>query len=76
MTMNDSPSDGQVEFLRALLEEHTTIDDDVLEVSTDTWAIHGVVPYDGETPLAMFATYEEAKVVLDAVCRVQSPDER
>lgn len=68
-------SDEQVQILRALLEEHTLLDDDVLELTTDAWAIHGVVPYDGESPLAVFDTYDEAKSVLDEVRGLQTPDE-
>ena len=40
---------------------------DVLEIGNDTWAIHGVLPYDGEVPIAVFHTYDEAKHVLDDV---------
>jgi hypothetical protein len=69
----DRHSDGQVEFLRILLEEHAWMDDDVLEVAAGTWAIHGVIPYDGESPFAVFGTYDEAKYVLDEVRRTQ-PD--
>jgi hypothetical protein len=72
----DRHSEEQVEFLRAVLEEHTSIDGDVLEVGVETWAIHGVVPYDGESPLAVFDSYDEAKAVLDEVWRIPTPDER
>ena len=76
MTMNEPPSDGQVEFLRTVLEEHVSIDDDVLEVSTDSWMIHGVVPYEGESPLAMFTSYDEAKSALDEVRGGRPRDEQ
>ncbi len=62
---NDNDSDSQLPFLEELLEENTSIDGDVLEIGNDAWAIHGVLPYDGEVPIAVFHTYAEAKRVLD-----------
>ena len=59
-------SDRQLQFLRELLTR-AWIDGDVLEIAKDTWAIHGVFPYDGEVPMAVFDTYVEAKYVLDEV---------
>ena len=64
---NDNEPDSQLRFLEELLEENTSIDGDVLEIGNDTWAIHGVLPYDGEVPIAVFHTYDEAKHVLDDV---------
>ena len=63
----DHPSDGQLEVLREMMEEGASIDGDVLEIAKDTWVVHGVVGYDGEVPIALFATYDEAKHVLDQV---------
>jgi hypothetical protein len=62
--MNDSPDkhrERQLEFLRELLIENASIDGDVLEISKDMWAIHGVIPVDGEVLMAEFDTYDEAK---------------
>ena len=63
----DDPSDGQLRVLGELVEEGASIDGDVLEIVKDTWVVHGVVGYDGEVPIALFATYDEAKHVLDQV---------
>ena len=63
----DDPSDGQLEVLREFVEEGASIDGDVLEIVKDTWFVHGLVGYDGEVPIALFATYDEAKHVLDQV---------
>jgi hypothetical protein len=71
--MADQPSDRQLQFLRVLLEEHASIDCDVLPIAEGTWAIHGVFPYDGECPMAVFDTYEEAKRVLDEIRGVTPP---
>ena len=63
----DDRSDGQLRVLREFVEEGASIDGDVLEIAKDTWVVHGVVGYDGEVPIALFATYGEAKHVLDQV---------
>ena len=63
----DNHSDGQLRVLREFVEEGASIDGDVLEIATDTWVVHGVVGYDGEIPMAVFDTYNEAKHVLDQV---------
>ena len=65
----DDPSDGQLRVLREFVEEGASIDGDVLEIVKDTWVVHGIVGYDGEVPIALFATYDEAKHVLDQVPR-------
>ena len=64
---SDKDPDRQLQFLRDLLEENAWIDGDVFEISNDTWAIHGVIPYDGEVLMAEFGTLDEAKHVLDQV---------
>ena len=56
-------------FLREFVEQGLSIDGDVLEIAKDTWAVHGVVAYDGEIPFAVFDTYDEARNVLDQVPR-------
>ena len=58
----------QLEFLRAFVSENASIDYDVLKYGNDAWAIHGRFPYDGETPLAVFETFAEAKQALDDIC--------
>ena len=59
--------DGQLRVLREFVDEGASIDGDVLEIAKDTWVVHGVVGYDGEIPMAVFDTYDEAKHVLDQV---------
>lgn len=61
-------ADSQREFLRALLDENASIDLDVLQTGEGEWVIHGVFPFDGEVPMAVFATRDEAQQVLDEVC--------
>lgn len=69
----DDQPDRRLDVLRELVEENASIDGDVVEISKDAWAIHGVFPYDGEVPMAVFDTYEEAKQVLDEVRATTRP---
>ena len=67
-TMNDTPGeqpDRQLLFLQEMIDENATIAGDVAEIDTHTWAIHGIIPLDGDVILAEFDTYEQARVVLD-----------
>jgi hypothetical protein len=61
-------SDRQAEFLREVMQENASIDADIVAFGNGSWAIHGMFPYDGEVPLAVFETYDEARQVLDEVC--------
>jgi hypothetical protein len=76
-TVNDSPDtrrERQLDFLRALLVANASIGGDVLEIGKDTWAIHGVIPVDGEVLMAEFGTYDEANEVLDQLRGGTDPD--
>jgi hypothetical protein len=55
----------QLQSLGELLEEHASLDSDVLEIRADIWALHGVFPFAGQVLMAQFPTYDEAKHVLD-----------
>ncbi len=68
--MNDPRSgepNRQLQSLGELLEEHASLDGDVLEIRTDIWALHGDFPFAGQVLMAAFETYDEAKFVLDRV---------
>jgi hypothetical protein len=69
----DSDPERQLQFLLELLDENASIDGDVLEISNDTWAIHGEIPVDGEVLMAEFHTYDEARNVLNQVRRSTPP---
>jgi|SoiMethySBSTD1v2_1073268.scaffolds.fasta_scaffold5280332_1 hypothetical protein len=74
--MNSPPDrdpDRQLHFLLEFLDENASIDGDVLEISSHTWAIHGEVPVDGEILMAEFETYDEARSMLDQVRRSTGP---
>jgi hypothetical protein len=75
--MNDSPArhpERHLEFLRELLVENAVIDGDVFEVGQDAWAIHGVIPVDGEVLLAGFDSCGEANRVLDQLLGVSNSE--
>jgi hypothetical protein len=69
----DRDPDRQLQFLLELLDDNASIDGDVLEISNDTWAIHGQIAVDGEILMAEFATYDQARNVLDRVRRATLP---
>jgi hypothetical protein len=64
MTPTDPRPDRVDEILVELTEEHVELDDDVIELDAETWAIHGSIPYDGEIIAATFVTEHEAREVL------------
>jgi hypothetical protein len=56
--------DGQLQFLRDLVEENASIAGDVLQVGTNQWAIHGFIPVDCDVLMAAFDSYEQAAITL------------
>jgi hypothetical protein len=62
----ETHEDRQVEFLRELDAEHAAIAGDIVHVGDGAWAIHGVIPVDGDVLMAEYATYDEARGVLDS----------
>ena len=66
---HETDADERIAFLRTLMQEDASVDLDILKYGNDAWAIHGVFPYDGEVPMAVFDSYDEAKRALDEVCR-------
>jgi hypothetical protein len=65
--MNDQRGeqpDRQLQFLQELIDEHATIAGDIIEVGTDTWAIHGSIAVDGEVLIAEYDTPDQARMAL------------
>jgi hypothetical protein len=56
---------GQLEFLRVLEEEHAWISGDVLQLGEALWAVHGIIPVDGDVLMAEFDSYDDARRALD-----------
>ena len=61
----DEHADPQLQFLRELVDANAPIAGDVARISEDTWAIHGIIPVDGDVILAEFDSYEGARITLD-----------
>ena len=67
-TLPDTPdgrADRPLQSLDELIREGAAIVGDVAKISDDIWAIHGVIPVDGDVILAEFGSYDEARSVLD-----------
>jgi hypothetical protein len=74
--VNNPPENNadSLEFLFTLQEESVEIEADVVQVGVDTWAIHGVIPVDGEVLLIEFESYDDARNVLDQLNATKRPD--
>ena len=72
-SLRDRDPDRQLQFLLELLDDNAYIDGDVLEISADTWAIHGQIAVEGEILMAEFGTYDQARKMLDRVRRTALP---
>jgi hypothetical protein len=66
-----SESDPQLVFLEELVEEHATIEGDVIEIDAHTWAIHGSIAIDGDVIMAEYESEEHARFVLDELSAEQ-----
>jgi hypothetical protein len=63
----DADPASKLQFLRELVSENAAVDADLLEVRQGVWVIHGTFPYDGEVPMAVFTSKDEAQRALDEV---------
>jgi hypothetical protein len=66
------PIEPQVEFLNRLVDAGAVVDGDVVEITSETWAIHGQVPVDGEVIMAEFDSLDGARTALE---KLAPPDE-
>ena len=69
----DRDPDRQLQFLLNLVDDKAFIDGDVLEISDNTWAIHGEIAVEGEILMAEFDTYDQARNVLELLRRAARP---
>jgi len=60
-----APFEPQLRFLRELIEENAWIAGDVLPIGWGMWAVHGVIPVDGDVLMAEFDSYDHARHALD-----------
>lgn len=55
-------------ILDALMaQQQVRVAGDVVAIDEQVWAIHGIIPVDGEVILAEFTTREQAKAALDGL---------
>ena len=66
-TTRDESADRQLQLLRAFAGANAPIAGDLAKVADDIWAIHGVIPVDGEVIMAEFGSYDRARAVLEQV---------
>ena len=63
----DRHTDRQVGFLGEFVNNNLRVAGDVVEISANTWAIHGIIPVDGDVIVAEFGTYAEARDALNSI---------
>jgi hypothetical protein len=57
----------RLRLLREFVDEYATISGDITRIATNTWAVHGMIPVDGDVIMAEFDTYDEARAALDSI---------
>lgn len=57
-------------ILEALVNQQARVAGDILEIEGHTWAIHGVIPVDGDVIIAEFDSPQDAHAVLDQIAIV------
>ena len=64
--MNSQPSEStrQLEFMAELVNSHTAVAGDIVQIGLTTWGIHGSIPIDGEVLVAEYPSIEEASAAL------------
>jgi hypothetical protein len=66
--------DDHVDIVSELTAENVEIDEEVIELDSHTWAIHGRIAYDGEVIAATFETESEAWAALSHPERAHEHD--
>jgi hypothetical protein len=59
-----------------LVALHVEIDDDVIEIDDDKWALHGRIAYDGEVIAATFVTESAARAALSQLAEIERRSHR
>ena len=62
--MDSGTPDDHVDVVAELRAENVEIDEEVIEIDSQTWAIHGRIAYDGEVIAATFASERDAWAAL------------
>jgi hypothetical protein len=62
-------------LIDSILQHHPRFDQDLFQIDTHIWAIHGYIPVDGEVILAEFDHLETARAVLAQLAAAQNCDD-
>ena len=71
--MTTGKDEADQAFLGIFEDEEASIAGDIVQVSTHLWAVHGVIPVDGDVLLAEFGTYDQARDALDQALTQRAP---
>ena len=69
--MPDERGDRPEMLIESILHHRPRLDQDLFQIDTQLWAIHGYIPVDGEVILAEFDQPETARAVLARLTAAQ-----
>jgi hypothetical protein len=72
--MRDDHGERPEMVIDALLHQHARLAGDLFQIDTQTWAVHGYIPVDGEVILAEFDHPEMARTFLDHLAAAEDRD--
>jgi hypothetical protein len=72
--MGDAHGEPPEMVFDALLHQHARLAGDLFQIDTQTWAIYGFIPVDGEVILAEFDHPEMARTFLDQLAAAEDRD--
>jgi hypothetical protein len=72
---SDGSTDPRRQRLPPDVEGLASVEGDVVQVSEELWAVHGVWPYDGEVILAEFSSFSAARLVIRGPAEADTPPE-
>ena len=68
----DQPVRPEV-LLEAFVNDQARVAGDVIEIGPHTWAIHGVIPVDGDVIMGEFDSLQDAHAVLEKLAIPEPP---
>ena len=74
--LDPTPLDPHLTFLEDIVAEHATVAGAIIEIDTDTWAIHGTVALDLDVILAEYHDEHDARRALAELARFEHTPHR
>ena len=67
--MNNEPEQmsSKVRFIEELIHENAIVAGDIVAIDSQTWAIHGFIPVDGDVIMAEFDRLDDATAALQQI---------